>query len=161
MAEILLCVKDKPPLAQRVTSEDWAQPQQGDVIVVLPNGWGWSVFELGSGSWRNRNNGDAVEDISTHPQGNHNFFRVIKLPNVSVAAASTLLAPELPLDPLNPSPFLQYRGFFLDKSKIPPATMQNLLDHWNDDGRVNGFLTLDFTAAQINTIVSQRDRVAF
>lgn len=101
--------------------------------------------------------GTDVRPITEHPNGNHSFFRIIKLPNVSVAAASTLLAPELPVDPLNPSPYLQYRGFFLDKTKFPKV----LLDHWNDDNRVAQFLTLNISTAQFNTLKSQRTPVPF
>lgn len=144
MAEILICVHDRSTTG--IQAVDVIQPMQGDVIVVVPNGWTWGTAELG-------------HIIPGNPNGNHPFFRILKLPNVSIAAASTLLAPELPVDPLNPSPFLHFRSQFLDKSKIPPATMQNLIDHWNDDGRVQGFLSVPFTAAQINTIVSTRTRI--
>ena len=158
MAELLVCVHDRSTTG--VQSIDVIQPLQGDVVVAVRDGWVWGELELGGPTWFNVATKQR-ESVSTHPHKNHPFFRIIKAPNVSLANASTLLAPELPLDPLNPSPFLHYRAKFLDKSKIPPATMQNLLDNWNDDSRAAGFLTVNFTAAQINSIVSTRVRVPF
>lgn len=141
MSEILLCVKNRNVLDPRA-------PKQGDVVAVCPGGWPWSQAELGV-------------PVDGNPNGNHNFIRIIKLPNVTVAQASTLLAPEQDVDPQTPSPSLQFRAKYLDKSKIPPATMQALLDNWNDDGRADGFLTANYTAAQINSIVSTRSPVPF
>lgn len=120
----------------------WPYPQQGDVIDVHPDGWAWGACELG-------------QVVPGNPNGNHPFWRIIKLPNVTVAQASNLLAPEKDADPLNPSPFLQYRGFFFDKSKIPVQQIA-LLQNLADDLRTNGFITLNFTAAQLSNIVSQR-----
>jgi len=142
MAEILLCVHNRGMTG--VQAVDAVQPLMGDVIVAVANGWTWGKAELG-------------QIVPGNPNGKHIFFRVIKLPNVSLANAQTLLAPELPVNPANPSPFLRYRGRYIDKAKIPPATMQSLLDNWNDDGRTNGFLTANFTAAQINSVVSTTD----
>ena len=146
MCEILLCVKDMGKSGNLAI--DSHAPKQGDVVDVHPDGWPWSVCELGV-------------SVQGNPNGNHPFFRVIKLPNVSVAQASNMLTPEFDASPQNPSPYLQYRGRFLDKSKIPPATMQALLDNWNDDGRANGFITLNYTAAQVNSIVTVRTPVPF
>jgi hypothetical protein len=141
MSEILLCVKNRNVLLA-------GAPKQGDVVAVCPDGWEWSTAELGV-------------PVEGNPNGNHNFFRIVKLPNVTVAQASTLLPPEQDVDPENPSPYLQYRAKYLDKSKISPVTMQALLDNWNDDGREQGFITLNYTAAQINSIVSTRAPIAF
>lgn len=146
MCEILLCVHNRGNSG--ILAIDSHAPKQGDVVAVQPDGWGWGAAELG-------------QIVQGNPNGNHPFFRVIKLPNVTVLQASNMLTPEVDVDPQNPSPFLQYRGRFLDKTKVPPATMQALLDNWNDDGRVNGFITLNFTAAQINSIVTVRTPIAF
>jgi hypothetical protein len=146
MCEILLCVKDRGTTGKLAI--DSKAPKQGDVIAVHPDGWGWGACELG-----------VV--VPGNPNGNHNFFRVIKLPNVTVNQASSMLAPEADLDPQHPSPYLQYRAFFLDKSKIPSATMQALLDNWNDDGRTNGFISLNYTAAQIASIKTARTAIPF
>lgn len=97
--------------------------------------------------------GKTIRPISEHPNGNHNFLRVIKLPNVTEAQASNLLTTEIDADPQNPNPNLQYRGFFLDKTKFPTQAIKN---YWNDDARTAGFITLNLTAAQIQNFVSKR-----
>jgi len=135
MCEILLCVRDMRNVA-------WPYPQQGDVIAVVPDGWRWGACELGQ----------AVEG---NPNGNHPFWRIIKLPNVTVAQASNLLAPERDTDPQGPSPYLQYRQFYFDKTKIPAGQIA-LLQNLADDLRTNGFVTLNFTAAQLANVISRR-----
>lgn len=146
MCEILVCVKNKGQTGNLAV--DSRMPKQGDVVSVHPDGWSWGACELG-----------VV--VQGNPNGNHPFFRVIKLPNVTVAQAARMLSPETDVDPLHPSPYLQYRAFFLDKSKINPTTQKALWDNWNDDGRTNGFITLNYTATQINNIVTQRTPVPF
>jgi hypothetical protein len=39
--------------------------------------------------------------------------------------------------------------------------MKALLDNWNDDGRTNGFISLNYTAAQIASIKTQRPPIPF
>lgn len=146
MCEILLCVKDMGNSGNLAI--DSHAPKQGDVVDVHPDEWSWGQCELG-----------VV--VNGNPNGNHPFFRVIKLPNVSVAQAARMTTPEVDIDPQNPSPYLQYRAFFLDKSKINGTTMKALLDNWNDDGRASGFILLNYTAAQINNIVTQRTPILF
>ena len=49
MAELLLCVQDKAgfdPKANALTH------RPGDVIVVCPDGWGWTPAELNNPDWR-------------------------------------------------------------------------------------------------------------
>jgi len=147
MCEILLCVRDKGTSGNLLIDSHAAK--RGDVVLVKPDGTSWGLCELGQ------------NDPGQDPNGNYAFFRIIKLPNVTVAQASNLLTPELDVDPQNPSPYLQYRARFLDKNKIPPATMQALIDYWQDDGRAQGFITLNYTAAQINSIVSVRAPIPF
>jgi hypothetical protein len=152
VAEILLCVKNRNVLDPRAI-------KRGDVIVVKPDGWGWSDAELGKPSRvldENRQEKD-------NPNGNHPFFRVLKFSNITVNQVlnAGLLDPEQDVDPQNPSPYLQYRAKYLDYTKIPPATMQVLLDYWDDDGRAQGFIALNYTAAQVATIISTRNPVPF
>jgi hypothetical protein len=135
MCEILLCVRDMRNIA-------WPYPQQGDVIAVAPDGWRWGDCELG-------------RPVEGNPNGNHPFWRIIKLPNVTVAQAANLLAPERDADPQHPSPYLQYRQFYFDKTKIP-ASQIALLQNLADDLRANGFVTLNFTAAQLTNVISRR-----
>jgi hypothetical protein len=136
MCEIALCVRDMGTSGD--IAKDCKLPQRGDVIEVLPDGWPWAVGDLGQ-----------------------SFFRIIKLPNVTVAQASNMRTPEIDADPQNPSPYLQYRARYLDRTKINPVTAKVLLDYWDDDARAAGFLTLPYSAAQINNIVSVRAPIQF
>lgn len=145
MCEILLCVKDRGNILSLDLALYHRLPKQGDVVAVQEDGWPWGSCELG-------------QTVQGNPNGNHNFFRVIKLPNVTVNQASRILSPEVDIDPNNPSPYLQYRAFYLDKTKIPT---QALTTYWNDDTRSAPFITLPYSAAQLNSIVSQRDPVPF
>lgn len=133
MCEIVLCVKNMD-----ITLA--GAPQQGDVIDVQADGFDWGPAVLG-------------QIVPGNPNGNHNFWRLIKLPNVSVAQASTMLAREIPVDPQNPGPNLQFRGFFLDKTKI---VNQALLNNLADDLRASPSISVNFTAGQLNSIVTQR-----
>lgn len=142
---VLVCVKNRGNSGQlALDSKAW---QDGDVICVMPVDWSWGACELG-------------RTYPGNPNGNHPFWRVVVLPNVSISEASPWLSPEED-DANSQSPYLQRRGFFLDRSKIKPATMAALAAHWADDGRANGFITLNYTAAQINTIVSPRIPIPF
>ena len=148
MCEILLCVKNRGNTGQLLL--DCKRPQQGDVIEVLADGWPWGACELGY-------------VYPGNPNGNHNFFRIIKLPNVTVAQASNLLSPELDVDPTKPSPYLQFRAFFIDATKIAAngAAMASLKAHLADVTRASPFISLPYTAAQIQTVVTQRSAIAF
>lgn len=156
MAEILLCVKDMSTTGTQAV--DVIQPMAGDVIVAVNDGWTWGELELGGPTWFNPETGQR-ESVSTHPQGNHSFFRVIKLPNLPLATAQALLAREPVVDPANPSPFLHFRQKFIDKSKIPAVAMKAMLDHWNDDTRTQGFISLQHSAGQINALISTRSAI--
>ncbi len=136
MCEILLCTRDMG---------GHQAPKQGDVIEVKPDGWGWGQCELGI-------------SVPGNPHGNHPFFRVIKLPNVTVAQASNMLAPEVDVDPQNPSPYLQYRARFLDRTKIPNGAFKT---HVLDDLRAQQTITVPHTAAQLSAIVTVRTPVPF
>lgn len=102
--------------------------------------------------------GVETAPMSEHPHGNHNFWRIIQLPNVNVAQASNLLAPELDVDPANPSPYLQMRGFFIDKTKIPQGVLATYLA---DDVRAQPKISMPYTAAQIQNVVSKRTAIPF
>lgn len=143
MCEILICTKNLGNTGQ--LGYDSLQPKQGDVIALKPDGWGWSAAELGQ---------------TDHPNfPKHNFFRVVKLPNVTVAQASRMLAPEVDqVGAAHPSPYLQFRAFFLDVSKIPIGALKT---YWNDDARAQGFVTVALTASQLNNFVTQRTPVLF
>ena len=105
MAELLVRVNDK------INTDFYLNCQctkRGDVIVVQGDGWAWGKEELKNPDWR-----------------------IIKLPGVTVSAASVFLAPELPVDPLNPSKTLQRRIFKinLDDPSIPAAVAAVLADN--------------------------------
>lgn len=143
MCEILICVKDRSNSGNLVW--DSKMPKQGDVVTVQADGWAWGTAELG-------------QTVQGNPNGNHPFFRVVKLPNVTVSQASVMMAPEVDVDPQKPSPYLQYRAFFLDRSKIPVGAFRT---HWDDDARAQGFITLNLTAAQLAAFKTQRTPVPF
>lgn len=127
-----------------VYSKQW---KQGDVIEVKPFGFNWGTCDLG-------------QEAQGNPNGNHSIFRIVKFTNVSEAQAQVMLEPELDLDPLNPSPYLQLRARYLDKSKIQsnfPAFYNNLID----DLRTNPTVTVNATAGQINQVISVTDRIAW
>lgn len=95
---------------------------------------------------------EEVRSISQHPNGNHPFFRVLKLPNVSVALANSLLSTEKETDPQNPNPYLQYRGFALDLSKMKGA----LADFIADDTRVQQFFVDPMSDKEFQALIFQR-----
>ena len=142
MCEILVCVKDRSTTGNPVI--DSPCPKQGDVIFAAPDGWGWGGHELGT--------------TLCSVNGNHPFFRIVKLPNVTLAQIAKMLSAELPVDMQHPSPYLQYRGFFFDKTKIPVGA---LATHWTDDTRKSPFISLPLTMTQINAFISQRTPVPF
>lgn len=96
MAELLVRVVDK-------VNEDFYLncqcTKRGDVIVVQPDGWGWGLEELKNPDWR-----------------------IIVMPELSLAEAEAMLAPELPVDPLNPSKTLQRRAFKFDLSTLEKSS---------------------------------------
>lgn len=143
MCEILLCTRDMGNTGDPVI--DNKKPKQGDVICVQADGWAWGKCELGI-------------NVPGNPNGNHPFFRVVKLPKVSVAEASNLLAPEADVDPLKPSPYLQYRARYLDKTKIPAGALKN---HILDDLRTQQTISISHNVAQLATIVTLRTPVPF
>ena len=151
MCEILLCVHDRGTSGNQVV--DCHAPKEGDVIVVQDDGWTWGQCELG------------INSDSDDPRGNHNFFRVIKLPNVTAAQLNNLLSREV--DEVSGaaseavSPHLQYRGFFLDKSKFHSTEMATLIAHYEDDTRKNPTITLPHTAAQLQAVVTKRPPVPY
>ena len=114
MAEFLIRVADK------VNPDFYADCQctkRGDVIVVQADGWGWGKEE------------------KSLP-----FYRIIRHSNVTVAEASQFLAPELPVDPLNPSKTLKRRQFKLD---IDVATLPTAVKNWlKDDTRATPILDI-------------------
>lgn len=143
MCEIIVCIRDEQPTGN--LSWDSKRPKQGDVIEAREDGFNW---------------GRAVNGIAVDgdPNGNHPQWRWIKLPNVTVNQASTMLAPEIDVDPQHPSPYLQYRAFFLDKTKIPNGVLKT---YWNDDTRAAAFISMPFTAAQLSALRTQRTPIAF
>lgn len=120
MCEILIRVRDK------VNTDPYLDAKclkRGDVVEVVADGWNWRPGDL------------------TEP-----FWRIVKLPQVSVSAAQTLLAPELDLDPQNPSPVLRRRAFKWD---VDSGTWSTQVRNWiNDDTRATPFRTVNISEAQ-------------
>ncbi len=119
MCELLLRVSDKintdPVLDSKCT-------KRGDVIVVMPDGWGWGTEELRNPDWR-----------------------ILQLPNVTVEQAASFLSPEPEDNPQAPSLVRQRRLFKIDLDALPPVWAA-----WVTDGtRAEPMRSAPFTAAQI------------
>lgn len=107
MAEIIVRVKDK------INKDFYLNCQctkRGDVIEVQEDGWPWGTQDLANPDWR-----------------------LIKLPQYSVADLQGFLAPELPTDIKNPSKTLQRRAFKFDIDHIDLP--QEFKDIVADDSR--------------------------
>jgi hypothetical protein len=102
MAQLLVSLVD-------VVSDDpvhhAALPKRGDVLVVLEDGLGWGC-EPANPDWL-----------------------VLEAPGVAAAALADLLGPELPDDPVDPSPVLRFRQSYLDLDQLEadvPLTLEAL-----------------------------------
>lgn len=179
MCEILLCVKNKGNSG--IKTWDERAPKAGDVVCVMPDGHAWGSLELGGHAW-----GDIQEHcderpdsklkrgeryyicaetgnakpIHKHANGNHDFFRVVKLPNCTVSQLEMMLAEEPQVDPRRPSPYLQYRLNYFDRAKFKAAHI-HFASHWDDDTRSQPTITFNVTWAQIKDLISQRKPVPF
>lgn len=105
MAELLVRVSRK---IGATPAHDAKLTKRGDVIVVAPDGWGWSDIECTNPEWR-----------------------IFKWPNISLPEASALLTPELPIAQDDASnPLLQRRGFGLDVDGLllPPPMKAYIAD---------------------------------
>ena len=112
MCEILLCVKDMADKSDAI-NRAWQmrRPQAGDVVWIGEDGHPWGSLELGGHKWGEVDvhsdfpadpalkKGDryyidqetqTAVPVSRHINGNHSFWRIIKLPNVSVSDALAL-----------------------------------------------------------------------
>lgn len=133
MAEILLRVHDK------VNDDlylDCKCTKRGDVIVVSPDGWNWGTEER------------------SLP-----FYRIVKMPGVSVAAAQAFLGRELDTDPTNPSRTLQRRAFRfnIEHASLPTAFASYLAD----DTRASATFTLAaFKDHHLAAVKSGKSRIA-
>lgn len=133
MCEILVRVKDSPLTGDPVF--DSKVTRAGDVIHVAPDGWPWGDREL-----------------------SHDFWRIVKLPNVTESAARVLLGAEMATDPKAPNRTLQTRlnGFVLNHPLYPAAFRAFMAD----DGRKAGAMTLDAVGKTINFAAVFRKKAA-
>ncbi|HCE07477.1 MAG TPA: hypothetical protein DEQ40_02530 [Oxalobacteraceae bacterium] len=141
MCEILVCTKGWVDLngTSGNVAFDSHMPQAGDVIVAVDGGWDWGSSEL---------NQDSA----------HGFWRILKLPKVSQSDATQFTSPEADSDPQHPSPYLQYRSFYIDRSKITDPT---LATYWDDDTRTQPFITMNYSIVDLLAVKTQRAPVAF
>ena len=110
MAECLIRVVDK------VNSDFYLNTKctkRGDVIVIQPDGWNWGIDELGL-----------------------RIYRIIQLPEIDPSDLSAYLAPELDVDPQNPSRTLQRRAFFFDLNTFGLLQTQRYRNQMIDDNRI-------------------------
>jgi hypothetical protein len=115
MAELLVRVVSK---SSADPAQDAKLTKRGDVIIVVPDGWGWSDIERSDPQWR-----------------------IFKWPSVSESEASALLTPELPVSEADvDNPLLQRRGFNLNlDAAILPAALKAYLA---DDTRAQAFFAV-------------------
>ena len=120
MCEILIRARDKTNADPYMDAKCL---KRGDVVSVVENNWSWGTAEL------------------TAP-----YWRIVKLPKVSVSAAESLLAPEFDADPQNPSPVLRRRAFKWD---LDSGTWSTPVRNWiNNDTRATPFRTVNISEAQ-------------
>ncbi len=106
MAEMLVRAVDKiNPDSQ---AKDARCLKRGDVVVVVPNDWPWSVKE------------------QTDPQ-----WRIVRAPDMTMDEARTFTVPEFPDLQVNPHP--RRRGFFIDIDGLPTGHR----NWFNDTTRVD------------------------
>lgn len=104
MVEILICVRSD---ANPDLYIDCQRPKRGDVIAIGPDGNPWGQGELTNPDWR-----------------------IFSMPSELMADAESLISPEMPVDPTNPSKTLQYRGhgLSLDVAHLPSDVQAYLAD---------------------------------
>ena len=134
------------------------EAKRGDVVVAMPDGWAWGECELGGPTYTDENG--QKQPIANHINGNHNFWRILKLPNISQPVVSQLTSTEKDVDPLHPSANLQFRGFYIDLDNIPVANL-SLITYLADDTRASRFLTSPLTDNQLQSIILQRPALPF
>lgn len=124
MAEILIRVTSK------IAADFYPNcriTKRGDVIDVEPDGWPWGTDERTA-----------------------SFWRLLSLPNVSVAYAKTFLARETAVSQLDLGRTLQHRAFRLDIDN--PALVGQWRVWINDDTRAVPIFVSAFTEAQIDAL---------
>ena len=135
MAELLVRVVDKvnPDFYM-----DCQCTKRGDVIVVQEDGWKWGREE------------------KSLP-----FYRIIRIPGMSVSEASQFLAPELPIDPLNPSKTLKRRAFKfdLDAPTLPKGFGDFIADEKRDVAVLDA-ASVGLAKADILSIKTEKDITA-
>ena len=132
MCEILIRARDKVNATSVYL--DVQCTKRGDVISVQENGWAWGSEELSARYWR-----------------------IVKLPNVSVSAAVALLVPELPVNPLIPSKTLQRRGF---RWNVNAASLPAAVRNWiNDDSRAAPSRTVNLSESQFLALIEKKPPV--
>ena len=158
MCEALIYVHSQPTTGNKYT--DCRLWQQGFVVTVQNDGFTWGDCEIcGAGTFYKDQNG-IEQPIATHINGVHAFWRIGKFPLISVSQAQILMGPELPVDPQNPSPYLQLRAYFMDKTKIQ-TLFPNFYAYLIDDLRTNPSITVDATPAQVQSIITQVTPIPF
>jgi hypothetical protein len=113
MAELLVFAQDQ---IGADIYKDTKRYKRGDVVVVCEDGWNWGLEEL-----------------------KNPLFRIIAIPGMSVSEASQFLAPEVDIDPRNPSKTLKRRAFKLDVD----ALGKGVTDWFADEKREQAIVLAD------------------
>lgn len=136
MCELLVRVVDK------VNSDFYLNCQctkRGDVIVVQEDGWKWGKEELSNPDWR-----------------------IISMPGIPVSQVLGLLAPELPIDPKNPSRTLQRRAFKFDIDALEKGVKINAAAKTDlkDAARAKGVTALALVASDVSALTVAKPQIA-
>jgi len=112
-------------------AKDYHRFTRGDVVCVQEDGWGWGTRELGA---------DA-----------HDFWRVVKVPSVTLAEAQAWVAGDTTNLAINP--WRRKRLNYLDLDALPNKILSDFL---GDDARVNGTLVTGSDVAKWKNILTAK-----
>ena len=126
MCEILVRIKDAPSTGDPVRNTH--AEKQGDVIWVAEDGHNWGGTENAHSDWR-----------------------IFSIQPVSVVQAQIMMQIE-PVNADGSNPLWQNRIYYFDITKIPNGVLKN---YWNQ-ARSQAMISLPYTYAQMQTIVSKR-----
>jgi hypothetical protein len=128
MADLVIRIRAKPEANSELAA---LKTTRGDVIEVLPTPWAFSVIELTNPDWR-----------------------ILRLPNVSVADALVLTKPELLTDAGGVDRLRRKRSAFFD---VDDATLPTAISTWLlDDLRAVPIFTSNINRAQFLKFVKTK-----
>ncbi len=132
MCEVLFRVVDKTNPDPLI---DCKMSKRGDIVVIVPDGWGWTPAELTNPDWR-----------------------IVKFPNVAQATAEAFAMPEQDADPAHPSRMLRRRAFMFDMTNVGlPAAFRTWIA---DNARAAPTRTISLTGPQLAAFMVRKAPLA-